>query len=70
MSQYSDYFDRQTPSPALHQKLLELKSRKKRRARTLPLAVCAACCLVALGLWLVRGPGAILEQKTEAAATP
>ena len=67
MSQYSDYFDRQTPSLALHQKLLGLEPQRRHRRWAFSLAAGAACCLVALGLWLARSSGATPEQKVEAA---
>ena len=67
MSQYSDYFDRQTPSLALHQKLLGLEPQRRHRRWVFSLAAGAACCLVALGLWLARSSGATPEQKVEAA---
>lgn len=77
MNSYRDYMDRQTVSPELHQKLIDLekgaKQSKKRTARWQPAAAMAACLCVILGLgWFGRqavSGGSSSQTSMDAAAT-
>ena len=66
MESYKSYFDRQTVSPELHEKLLAIGRQPRTERRRRPLspawkkwAALAACCALALGLglWRLSAPG-------------
>lgn len=66
MESYKSYFDRQTVSPELHEKLLAIGRQPRAERRHRPLspawkkwAALAACCALALGLglWRLSAPG-------------
>ena len=66
MESYKSYFDRQTVSPELHEKLLAIGRQPRTERRRRPFspawkkwAALAACCALALGLglWRLSAPG-------------
>lgn len=63
---YSEWMDRQAPSPDLTQKLRSLRRRK----RIWPGLAAAACCALALGLLLHRTPAAPVPGPTDPTAAP
>lgn len=76
MSQYSDWMERQTPSEALHQRLLSLKRPKKRGWIGLAAAACCALAVGALYWNLNQKPAAtqpgsvsLAQHPTETPAT-
>lgn len=63
---YSEWIDRQAPSPALTQKLLHLRRRK----RIWPGLAAAACCALAVGLLLQRTASAPSPIPTDPTSAP
>ncbi len=63
---YSEWIDRQAPSPALTQKLLSLRRRK----RIWPGLAAAACCALAVGLLLHRTASAPSPASTDPTSAP
>lgn len=63
---YSEWMDRQAPSPALTHKLLRLRRRK----RIWPGLAAAACCALAVGLLLHRDASAPSPTPTDPPSAP